>query len=220
MKSSLCALVAALPVLGSCAGGGSSGGHFCGDTSPCGGNITGTWKVYEYCIDIASTQLEGCPEGSIHGSDLSLAGTYTFGDGVADPTYSASLTLSGDVVLTVPGSCLNGNGTQIACAQAAEQYASLGYPTLECAEAGGGCSCTAPMETRNISEKGTYRTEGSVVTMTHGDTTDSYDYCMRQDDEVVYGQFGPYTLPGAAVLFTMHADSSMGLSGSVWAWIQ
>jgi hypothetical protein len=124
-----------------------------------------------------------CPEQTVSTSGLKIDGTVTYG---GDQTYDSSLTLSGNVVLTLPASCLTRQDVTITCSQI-EQSLQSSLPTSDfssgtCLAAGGGCRCTLVLTPTTSSGDGTYTTTGAGL-LTQTDSTngtpDSSDYWVR-----------------------------------------
>jgi hypothetical protein len=119
--------------------GGSSGAvvaptppQGCGMVDPCGGDVTGTWKVLGGCTDaLYWAGILTCPLNTPEELvGLGYTGTVTFN---ADMTYSSNIvSVGGDPTFSVPAACLPLN---VACAQVLPGCTG---------PMGGPCTCPAP----------------------------------------------------------------------------
>ena len=75
-------------------GFGVGGAMMCGQVSPCGGDLTGTWNFAAACITaIGIKDLESvCPGLSVDVTSASISGTATFN---SDMTYTLAQTING-----------------------------------------------------------------------------------------------------------------------------
>jgi hypothetical protein len=168
--------------------GGSSGGS-CDTVAACGGDIVGTWKVRDSCIDGLSGQsISGlgntCPSASAHVSNVTVTGTMTF---KADKTVTSSGMIAETVDVTLPASCLTQQGVTITCDQLNQvsksvnvsgSDAGVSAPALNCHNAsGGGCTCSESVTVPFMSAQ-TYSTSGTTLTL-QGSSTRTEDYCVQ-----------------------------------------
>jgi hypothetical protein len=163
-------------VLSAC--GGTDEGGKCGDTSACGGDVTGTWKISSTCFDM-EPQMPGsmsCPGATAQSADLAMSGTVTYG---ADKTYQSNVTVTGKVVIKMPASCLTQQGVTVTCAQlqTALQSSDEGYESVSCTGSSD-CSCTMQLAPETEMQSGTYSTAGGKLTMTSGGSPEDNDYCV------------------------------------------
>jgi hypothetical protein len=159
---------------------GSSGGT-CGNTSPCGGDVTGAWTISSTCISAsASSNMTNtfCPSASTGSSQIHATGNMTFR---SDMTYTTSTTISGTVNVTIPASCLNQNGIQLTCAQLTQAFKQ--DPMLANSSCAGGttCVCNIAIPSQTQTESGMYTTTaaGTLTFMPTTGTGESDDYCVK-----------------------------------------
>jgi hypothetical protein len=150
----------------------------CGTVLPCGGDLTGTWKIIGGCLGPHDGENLPCG-GTVQLLTLSFGGTETFN---ADMTYAfTDMADERAEIDTVPTSC---PGTATCAAQDAElksmvphglSYASCTGTTF--------CSCTIAVG-EVYSESGTYSIQGSQFnTVSYSDgggsVMGSTDYCVQ-----------------------------------------
>jgi hypothetical protein len=151
----------------------------CGTVLPCGGDLTGTWKIIGGCLGPGDGEILPCG-GTVQLLTLSYGGTETFN---ADMTY-AFTDLSGEraEIDTVPTSCDPTN----TCADQDKELKSMVPHTLSyasCTGTSSSCSCTIAAG-GTYSESGTYSIQGSqfnTVSVSDGGgiTSGSGDYCVQ-----------------------------------------
>jgi hypothetical protein len=198
--------------------GVGGGGGSCSKGTPCGGDIVGTWTATSSCLSV-SGQLDlqlvgtGCRFAPISGS-LAVTGTWT---AHADGTYTDETTTAGEERFTLAPSCLVISSTPVTCEGAAGIIKNLGYSTLVCTPAGGGCSCVGTIKQKGgwglvspaPSTSGNFTTLGNVATLT-GDAGDTqYSYCATNDTLTVSPT--STTVTGSIVL---RKESAMGAGGN------
>ncbi|HXK21032.1 MAG TPA: hypothetical protein VNG33_24645 [Polyangiaceae bacterium] len=172
-----------LGLLPSGCGSTELGDETCTNAKACGGDVTGSWKVSSSCLTVNVMQMmnSSCPGATASVSGFKIDGTVSYG---ADLTYTSMLTVSGNVIVTEPASCLTVQGITLTCAQLQQavqaNLADGGFSSGTCAEASGGCSCTLVLIPDTTTESGTYTTSGAgVLTQTvAGGTPDTSDYCV------------------------------------------
>jgi hypothetical protein len=170
----------ALTILPGCGGSGGT----CGNTTACGGDIVGTWKITSSCISVDATSMVasmGCPGETASASGFTITGSITYN---ADMTYSSNSTLSGNVVVGLPASCLTQQGITITCGQLQQvlqgMAATAGFQSVRCSGSSG-CSCTVALAPQASTETGTYGTTaaGVLTTTAAGGTPSGGDYCVK-----------------------------------------
>jgi len=132
--------------IGAAGAAGAGTGASCGNVTPCGGNVVGSWTVSGSCLKL-SGELDlgalgaGCPTAPISGS-LQVSGTWTAN---ANGTYSDKTVTTGDAVFELAPACLLISSTPVKCDGAGSLLgAGLGYSSVVCTpKAEGGCSCAA-----------------------------------------------------------------------------
>ena len=141
---------------------GDSTGGSCSGPDPCGGDVVGTWKVVDSCLDfdVPPPDIDFCPTATADLSKVTLSGGITFD---ADLTYSSTLTLGATLTLKLPSTCLTMNGVTVTCAQFNDaiqaQLATDPNPAFQsytCASGGSACNCTVVAVPETKVESGTY----------------------------------------------------------------
>jgi hypothetical protein len=179
--------VLAMAVLPSC--GGSSKGDdsgSCENADGCGGDVVGEWTISSSCLDVDTTQMmgsSGCPGVTGRASDWNVTGSITF---TSDLTYSSTTTVSGNVIVTLPATCLTQQGVTLTCAQVQDSLESSlsgsDFSSARCSSsAGNGCACTVGLTPISSTASGTYTTTAAgVLTQTQtGGTSSSSAYCVQ-----------------------------------------
>jgi hypothetical protein len=183
-------------VLSGCggSGGGEGGGVMpapdtCGTVDPCGGDLTGTWKVLGGCITPAETQDANCAQETFKLTTLSYSGTVTF-----DPVGMTYATMNFMRVRaeteTFPSVCLSPY-TSETCADMDQAYRSQVRPSgtgLTSASCSGSTTCTCNVTAKDevVGTAGTYTAQGNALqfTVNSGTAIDSYgplEYCVQGD---------------------------------------
>lgn len=171
---------AALATVAACGGNSSDNGGNCGNVSPCGGNVAGTWKITNVCASgtLSNSLGSTCPGASEQVSSINASGTATFN---TDGTYSTSTTASASVTLTIPNSCLSQGGITISCGTIGSTLANPDAGTSgSCTTNGSNCDCTVASSPMSSSSAGMYTTSGTTITTTPtGSTASSNGYCVQ-----------------------------------------
>jgi hypothetical protein len=184
------------------AGCGGDDGPTCGTVAPCGGNIVGEWTIQETCVK-GQLETDFCPTATSDLSGLALSGTVSYR---ADGTYSAAVTSSGSLKLSLPEACLATSvpGVTLDCAEIAREAQDPDFQSVTCAAAGKGCTCTFVMISMPNTETGTYVTAGNLVTHTHDGSADPVPYCVKGSElhivEMDMGGMGQMTISSNIVL--------------------
>jgi hypothetical protein len=178
-----------------CGGGGANGlppagimpaPESCATVAPCGGDLTGTWKVLGGCLTPAELAPEGCTQ--IQLLTLNFRGTVTFN---ADMTFTTmDFTEDRAEIDTTPVSCWAGypdmNRTCADEDQILKSNVSHGV-LLTYANCTGSttCACTIAATGQTVfGDAGTYSLEGSLINFTSVSGADSYEgfsYCVQGD---------------------------------------
>ena len=171
-------------LLGLVACGGTSNGSddgSCGQSSACGGDITGNWKVTSSCLKLElDTGAMNCPGLRQEVKQVSTSGTVSYN---SDKTYNASLAVTGLVEMNVPASCLTQQSVTLTCAQLQQSLPSGAgagaFQSVSCSGSSG-CTCLLELAPQNTTSSGTYSTSGGTVTQTEaGGTPDDSEYCVK-----------------------------------------
>jgi hypothetical protein len=175
----------------------------------CGGDIVGTWQVQSFCesnvtSDTSATSF--CPSATVSTSGVTASGTLTFG---SDNSYSTALTLSGDLLYTLPNSCLTSYGATCAQLSASADLTGTGFTAVTCQQAGANCNCDFTLAPTTDPASGAYVISGTSVTLnsTAGDTSEDA-YCAT-DTEL---QISPLSMA-----MTTDMTGTMNISGAIVA---
>ncbi len=137
--------------------GGAQVGGGCAalEFTPCGGDLTGTWKFSAGCADLATTTDPtggACPSATTALS-IDFTGTITFSGGT---NYTVAASQTSTVTMTVPKSCLPGGAT---CAQLLQGSTDDGTA----------CVNVKTQGPSDKTESGTYTTSGTSFSTTKAD---------------------------------------------------
>jgi hypothetical protein len=176
----------ALVLVSTSCGSSGSGASNCGLVQPCGGDLTGTWKIVATCGTSStaadSFQDSQCPNAAAS-ADLSITGMVSFN---ADKSYASDEMLAGSLTISLPTSCLTQNGTTSTCADETQMFqASIDaggtpFSTASCAGTNGGCSCTLVTTPMMNSTAGTWSTAGTTFTIvSSAGKTSTTSYCVQ-----------------------------------------
>lgn len=171
------------------AGCGGGAGSTCGQVSPCGGNVVGSWSIVGSCLspegmfstdrDAFFQQFCGASAAAsdVKGdkSSASWVGAWSFG---ATMGYSISILASVHETFTCDdGETCAALDTEIKGAQGT-------FPTIQsagCTAGGGGaCNCTVEWASFN-DDSGTYANSGTALSLaaTSGTPTAQIGYCVQ-----------------------------------------
>ncbi len=160
---------------------GSGSGASCGHTSPCGGDITGTWKVVSSCVSASCSAFSGvyCPGATFCDTSIQASGEWVFN---ADMTYAIMMTSTGTARVTRPLSCLTKACDQYSLGVvAADQQDDAGTVLITCTMSGSACSCNHTT-TLAESERGTFALSGATYSLTANNAsgvTGGGRYCVQ-----------------------------------------
>jgi hypothetical protein len=150
----------------------------CGTVLPCGGNLTGTWKIIGGCLGPSAGETLPCG-GTVQLLTLSYGGTETFN---ADMTYTfTDLASERAEIDTVPTSC---NPTRT-CAEQDTELKSMVPQILSYASCTGTSTCSCTIAAGGVySESGTYSIQGNQFnTVSYSDgggiSSGSGEYCVQ-----------------------------------------
>lgn len=185
---------------------GSSGGT-CSNAAACGGDIVGAWKITSSCLSVDVSGMEtgfDCEGAKVSTSGYKITGDVTYR---ADMTYSSSLTMSGNIVFTLPPACLTIEGLTLTCAQAQQllqAQAGDGYSSATCT-GGSTCTCTLVGIPETTTAAGTYTTTAAgVLTETdQGGAPESSNYCVKGSTLTVSPQGDMAGMPGITGSITL-----------------
>jgi hypothetical protein len=160
-------------------GAGSDGGIMaappgCGTVDPCGGDLTGTWKVLGGCLTPLDFTGTACPQETAELLSLSYTGSLTFN---SDMTYTTTEFIENSRDLeTIPSSCLGKS-----CAQYDTEVKTLNMGTGVSGGCTGSTTCACSF-TRSLNvfgnSSGTYSVLGNQLTV---GTSQHYSWCVQGD---------------------------------------
>jgi len=163
---------------------------YCSNFAPCGGDITGRWRISATCTDTPITDNEAC-SGYASTQVVSGTATYDFGtDGVV--SYAGSITSSYDITVTDE------------CAQAVAHKDSAGYcqllqdsgddnpsiPTSISCSVDSVCQCHVIAGPISAGGDDTYVASGKNVTITTNGTPNTHPYCVSGNTLTLAGITG------------------------------
>lgn len=139
----------------------------CPALTPCGGDVTGTWKLEAGCADDPLATAKGaCPTLVVTSEVATAQGSVTFASGIVTRDYESHYAMD----ITVPSECL-ANAT---CAQLETSFRAY-IPNTSCtATATAGCRCTGSLDATG-SQGSTYTTMNDEIVTGGGD---HYAYCV------------------------------------------
>jgi hypothetical protein len=169
-------------------GGSSSTGENCGAAAPCGGDPVGTWIPSATCVQFDTSAL-GFPAACTPGN-MTFDATYssdaaqTFN---ANLTYSSTGTMTGEIGMSLPASCLTGGRTCVVFTNALNNAGLAGT----CSNApDGGCSCSLT-KTVSMVDSGTYTVSGSNMTQISATSgTSTGGFCVQGNDLTEFAPTG------------------------------
>jgi hypothetical protein len=154
-------------------------------TTPCGGNLVGTWTYVRICPGGAGPT---CPTETVDTSDYHAAETLAFRD---DSTFTLTTQFSGTAKVFIPAECLTSDLTCDAWNQQLQQPSQGPGATLRngsCATSGSGCACTEDLPSTHSASSGTYSTSGTKL-ITDGSSS-AEDYCVVGDTLYLFSSTG------------------------------
>lgn len=178
---------------GSAGSAGSPSGGDCSSFTACGGDVTGTWKLTDYCQNASQKAASGsgfddCPTATFSATPVSESGTVTYGAGIGQANAQVSFTATA----TIPSACLNGK----TCADLQAAYmATPGETSAACSTVTAGCTCTLAFTTSSM-QRETYTVSGSNITETDSDdgTPDTSQFCVSGNELKIYSDDGTIVL--------------------------
>jgi hypothetical protein len=211
MRCYVLVLLAPLAACGGTTTAGSGGNAASCNTTACGGDIVGKWKIVGYCgsLTTQATSMPGCAEPlTTDVVGLTVTGTVEYR---RDGTYTASMNSAGTAQLTYPAACLTLRGVTVTCEQLNQAFkqqagamADAGVTSLSCAAgASGGCVCTEVIAGQSHLTQGTYTVGGGVLTEGTGSSASTSSYCVQGNGLTLTPQG------------TSSGDAGMAFSGGV-----
>jgi hypothetical protein len=181
--------VGALIVAGASLACGGNGGIMpapatCGQIAPCGGDLTGTWKVLGGCLAPINFENFACPLETDKLAGLSYSGTVTFNPSLLTYTATNFFQSRSDIV-AIPSSCLVllnetcadlNSAYQTALSERGGSASCMGSTT---------CTCSATSKEAVVGTSGTYSVSEDQLNFTDFIGTDEIDsygplsYCVQ-----------------------------------------
>ena len=151
------------------------------EADACGGNLEGSWKYTEGCLDPSSIgMVSAACQTAVLRNELQVAtGTITF---TSTMSYHRSLTDNYSVDIEVPASCVTFVGSCMGIESTIELFEPRAQ--VNCLMSiGGGCDCSLEIKKR-VEDRGQYELPSpGVVRMIPDDTSmnqGDYHYCVDQ----------------------------------------
>jgi hypothetical protein len=177
----LAVLVSLTWAASSCGGGssgGPGGGAKCG-VQPCGGAIAGTWRYESTCLadpsllGIDRTQL--CAAAKIDASKTTVEGTATFN---ADLTYSITKTVTPEVEISFPASCLKNGMKCDDLLSVVQATPGSVFNSSVCFSTSAICDCNLSGSAQMVTDSGTYTTSDVNVALSSKNGV-AQPYCVQ-----------------------------------------
>lgn len=191
-------------VASGCGGTADDEAASCGDTSECGGDIVGQWKITSSCLDLAGTDVSesmNCPGLTSEAKEVGMSGTVAYN---RDLTFQANVTMTGSLAVNVPAACLTQGAITLTCEQLRQSLAASaadnGFESVSCSGSSG-CSCTLKLIPQVQTTSGTYSTAGGKVTQLEaGGTPDQNSYCVKGSTLTLSPEGAMSPISGSVVL--------------------
>jgi hypothetical protein len=164
----------------SCGTEHSNASAACVDVAACGGDLTGSWKILNFCFDQPSAPanlLDVCPTATLNVSNTIISGNISY---KADKTFTQKTSLTATLTLTIPGSCLQGQNA-VTCTQleSSSNQGSTGSKVACSSTADAGCQCSSALQDTS-EDSGTYTVDKARLTLVaENGATDEEDFCVQ-----------------------------------------
>lgn len=182
---------------------GPGSGASCSLEAACGGDITGNWKIVDFCPDTSAvpeaiTQI--CETAKLEYDDPSISGTIAY---KADKTYTQTASATGTGYLVLDQACLKQGTVTLTCKQIEEAINNKATATskVACSAAGSGCRCGLSIN-QKADDEGTYAVAGQNLSVTSkaGGKSDN-PVCVKSDKAYITVTLSPdndtaYTFKG------------------------
>jgi hypothetical protein len=159
--------------------GGS--GKSCEQVSACGGDITGNWKIVDFCPDTSAvpeaiTQI--CESAKLEYDEPSISGTIAY---KTDKTYTQTASASGTGYLVLDQACLKQGTVTLTCKQIEDAINDKSKSKVACSAAGSGCRCGLGIN-QKADDEGTFAVAGQNLSVTpKGGTKTDSAICVKAD---------------------------------------
>lgn len=173
MRKSLLGVVGmASLLLLSCDDEDKGGGGSCGNFTPCGGDVVGTWNIKQYCLSNTASPIPECPAATVSVDGLSASGTVTY---AANMTTTANTTIRGTMKMNIPASCLMGATCALVDASLKSELSDPESPFSSASCTGSDtCSCSLVLKGTPMTSSGTYTISGNQLI----EDGDANEYCV------------------------------------------
>jgi hypothetical protein len=131
----------------------------CGNFSPCGGSLVGSWKVNKLCADARTTTTDGCTE-TVDILEYDAEVSFVFS---ADNTYSSKGTLNAKADIGFSKDCFSAVKTAT-CDELFSSISEAGIRMSCSSGSAGDCRCSETISNKAAAEEGTYTISGNTVT--------------------------------------------------------
>jgi len=201
----LTALITATLSLFGCGGGDDtsdgSSGPGCAQIPACGGDITGSWKIVDFCPDTSAVPeaiKQICETAKLEYDEPSLSGNVEY---KADKTYTQTASASGTGYLVLDQACLKQDSVTLTCKQIEDAINERAKTKVACSTAGSGCRCGQTIN-QTAPDNGTYAIAGQNLSLTNKSGTKSDNaFCVQGSNAYISVTLSPqddasYTFKG------------------------
>jgi hypothetical protein len=168
-------------------GEGGVAASLCGRAQPCGGELTGTWKMIAMCIvDPSFLGIDTspiCPTATLDSSMSRISGGLTFSENPQIYEQTISILEMPALKVTIPSSCFSAGQT---CSDLDRSYSQSvpSNPRLQsasCVTNGSDCVCSFVGADPGGPWLGVYSASNGYLSLTRKDAVDSYanEYCVQ-----------------------------------------
>jgi len=171
--------------------GAGSAGPSCDLVSACGGDVTGSWKIVDFCPDTSAvpeaiTQI--CESAKLEYDEPSVSGTVEY---KADKSYTQSASASGTGYLVLDQACLKQDSVTLTCKQIQDAINEKAKNKVTCSAAGSGCRCGLRIN-QSANGTGTFAVAGQNLTLTAAsDSKTDAPFCVKGDKAYITVQLSP-----------------------------
>jgi hypothetical protein len=191
---------------------GDTASDACTAVTACGGDLTGTWKMENFCFDqpsLSADVMQFCDTAKIAISNSNVTGTLSY---KADKTFTQDAMITATATLTLPGTCIS--AAQLSCTEiesnSNDPASTDATGMLTCTPTpDGGCQCSQEVSDSSQAS-GTFTVDKSTVTQVNSadGSTDVEDFCVKGKTlylvqpmtTVAMGSMGDASLTGSLVL--------------------
>jgi hypothetical protein len=179
--------------------GGS--GSSCKLEPACGGDITGNWKIVDFCPDTSAVPeaiQQICESAKLEYDEPSISGTIAY---KADKTYTQTASASGTGYLVLDQACLKQGSVTLTCKQIEDAINEKATSKVQCSASGSGCRCGLGIN-QKADDEGAWAVTGQSLSVTaKGGTKSDSPVCVKADKAYITLTLSPdndaaYTFKG------------------------